>query len=237
MRIGRVRLAQIIGIVAVLGVAAIAWFAVLSPRLSTASELQAQAETLQTANLALRNQYNQALDQAEAAPAAAAEAQLLFAKMPESAELPTVFDQITEAAVAAGIDKNAVTTLTTAVPVAVSTQTGGASNAAGETASEAPKGVKLATMDVNVTAEGTRGQVLAFLDNLQGLDRALLVTATTDTAVVKEFGQTGGPDLESMQVVGQMFVLESKLPDLVATVEGLIAEAASQRSQEQPAGS
>lgn len=229
MRIGKVRLAQIIGIVAVLGVAAIAWFAVLSPRLATASELQEQAETLQTANLALRNQYNQALDQAEAAPAAAAEAQVLFAKMPQSAELPAVLDQITNAAVAAGIDPNAVTTLTTALPVPVTTQSDAARNSAGSAASEAPKGIKIATMDINVTAEGTREQVLAFLDNLQGLDRALLVTATTDTAVVKELGQTGGPDLESMQVVGQMFVLESKLPDLVATVEGLIAEATSQR--------
>lgn len=225
MRIGKVRLAQIIGIVAVLGVAAIAWFAVLSPRLATASDLQAQAEALQTTNLSLRNQYNQALDQAEAAPAAAAEAQVLFAKMPQTAELPAVLDQITNAATAAGIDPNAVTTLTTGIPVPVTTQT----DVANDAATDAPKGVKLATMDVNVTAEGTREQVLAFLDNLQGLDRSLLVTATTDTAVVKEAGETGGPDLESMQVVGQMYVLESKLPDLVATVEGLIAEATAQR--------
>ena len=84
-------------------------------------------------------------------------------------------------------------------------------------------------MDINVQAEGTREQVTQFLENLQGLDRALLVTATTDTAVVKEPGQTGGPDLENLQVVGEMFVLESKLPDLVATVDQLIAEATSQR--------
>jgi hypothetical protein len=80
-----------------------------------------------------------------------------------------------------------------------------------------------------VTAEGTREQVLDFLDNLQGLDRSLLVTGTTDTAVSPEPGQAGATDLESMQVVGEMFVLESKLPDLVATVEGLIADATSQR--------
>ena len=97
MRIGKVRLAQVIGIIAVLGVAAIAWFAVLSPRLATAGELEERAVAMQTANLTLRNQYNQALDQAEAAPAAAAEAQVLFAKMPQTAELPTVLDQITGA--------------------------------------------------------------------------------------------------------------------------------------------
>jgi type II secretory pathway pseudopilin PulG len=221
MRIGKVRLAQVVAILAVLGVAAIAWFAVLSPRLATANELQEQAEALQTANLALRNQYNQALDQAEAAPAAAAEAQVLFAKMPQTAELPALLDQITNAATAAGIDPTAVTTLTTAIPVPVTAQAGAAA--------DAPKGVNIATMDIGVTAEGTREQVLDFLDNLQGLDRSLLVTGTTDTAVSPEPGQAGATDLESMQVVGEMFVLESKLPDLVATVEGLIADATSQR--------
>lgn len=226
MRIGKVRLAQVIAIIAVLGVAAIAWFAVLSPRLATASELQQQAETLQTANLALRNQYNQALDQAEAAPAAAAEAQLLFAKMPQTAELPALLDQITAAATEAGIDPTAVTTLTTALPVPLTAETDAAATKEGN---DALQGVKLATMNINVTAEGSREQVLEFLDNLQGLDRALLVTGTTDTAVEAELGETADRDLESMQVAGEMFVLESKLPDLVATVEDLIAEATSQQ--------
>ena len=212
MRIGPVRLALLGAALLVVAVAAIAWFVVLSPRLATATEVRAQATQLQTANLSLLNQYNRAVDQAEAAPQTAAEAQVLFARMPQTAELPTILEQITQAATEAGIAPNAVTTLTTGIPVPVS---GAGGN---------PAGISLATMDIGVTAEGTREEVLAFLDNLQGLDRSLLVTSTIDSAVAGA-EDSRGPGLESMQVGGQMFVLESQLPDLVATVESLIAEA------------
>lgn len=226
MRLGTVRLAQVGAVLAVVAVAAIAWFAVLSPRLSTASLLREQATALETANLSLRNQYNQALAQAEAAPEAAAEAQVLFARMPRTAELATILEQITDAATSAGISPNAVTTLTTGIPKPVSaTGTGKAAGTGREGTTAAPAGINLATMDIGVTAEGTREQVLAFLDNLQGLDRSLLVTSTIDSAVTDTEEGSGGPELESMQVGGQMFVLESKLPDLVATVEELIAQA------------
>lgn len=213
MRFGRVRLATLGMVLLVVVVAAVSWFAVLAPRLATASEIRTQATQVQTANLSLRNQYNQALDQAQEAPQAAAEAQQLFARMPQTAELPTILEQITAAATAAGIDPNAVATLTTGVPVPVPAAEGSAT------------GINLATMDVGVTAVGTRPQVLAFLDNLQGLDRSLLVTSTLDSAVPQVAGESRGPALESIQVGGQMFVLESKLPDLVATVESLLEQA------------
>ena len=215
MSIGKVRLATILAVLLVVAVAAVGWFAVLSPRLATASRLQEQAVQLQTANLTLRNQYNQALDQAAAAPQAAAEAQILFARMPQTADLPAILEQITAAATDAGIPPNAVTTLTTGIPVPVTGSDGEAGSA----------GIRLATMEIGVTAQGSRPQVLAFLDNLQALDRSLLVTSTVDSAVTEAVGEGTGPDQESMQVGGRMFVLESRLPDLVATVEALISEA------------
>jgi Tfp pilus assembly protein PilO len=210
MRIGRVRVARIGALLALLVLAAIAWFLVLSPRLSSASELAADAEQLQVANLSLLNTYNRALDQAEAAPAAAATAQALFERMPQTAELPAVLDQITAAATDAGISPNAISTLTTSVPVAVAA--GGAT------------GIQLASMEIGVNAEGTRAEVLAFLDNLQALDRALLVTSNQVAAVVEAEGGRG-PVRETVQVGGSMFVLESALPDLVAAVEELITQA------------
>jgi len=188
----------------------LAWFLVLSPRLSTADELTVQAEQLQTANLALLNQYNRALDQVEKAPEAAATAQALFEKMPQTAELPAVLDQITAAATDAGIEPNAISTLTTSVPVPV-----GAAEAAA---------IQLASMDIGVNAEGSRPQVLALLDNLQALDRALLLNSNA-VAVVAEAEGARGPSRDTVQVGGSMFVLQSELPDLVATVESLIAQA------------
>lgn len=225
MKIGKVRLVTIAAIAVVVAAAALAWFFILSPRLATASELQAQADQLQMATLSLRNQYNKALDLKADAPAAAAEAQALFAKMPQTAELPAVLEQITGAATKAGIKANDVSSLTTGIPVPLS-----ATAAAATASSDGTQGagVQIAKMDIGVTAEGQRDQVLGFLDNLQGLDRALLVTSTIDSAVV---ATEGGPDnRESMQVGGSMFVLQSKLPDLVAEVKDLIAQAEAQQS-------
>lgn len=217
MRIGRVRLTLIGAILVLVAVSAVLWFTVLSPRLATASRLQEQAIQLETANLSLRSQYNQALKQVEAAPEAAAEAQVLFARMPQTAELPAVIDQIAGAATDAGIPRTAITTLTTALPKAI--------EGTGQAAAGTPKTIDLATMDVAVTAQGTRQQVLNFLDNLQALDRSLLVTSTVDSALSEADTGATGPPQESMQVSGRMFVLNSELPDLVATVEALIAEA------------
>jgi Tfp pilus assembly protein PilO len=215
MRIEKVRLAKIGAILAFVVLALLAWFLVLSPRLSTASEVDARATQLQTANLSLLNQYNRALDQAKEAPAAAADAQALFEKMPQTAELPAVLDQITKAATDAGISPDLISTLTTSVPVA-----------AGKGAAEAT-GIRLAQMEIGVGAQGTRAQIVSFLDNLQALDRALLLTSSLVNATVPVEG-SGGKGRETIQVGGSMFVLQSELPDLVATVQQLIEEAGQQ---------
>ncbi len=214
----RVRLSVVGAILLVAITGALLWFFVLSPRLSEASDLSAQATQLQTINLSLQKQYNQALDQAEQAPQAAADAQALFAKMPQTADLPTVLDQITTAAVDAGISANAVSSLTTGIPVPVTGTQGAA-------VTEQPAtGVQLARMDVGVSTAGAPVQVLAFLDNLQLLDRALLVKSTV-TSQVSQVTDEPAAELENVQVGGSMFVLQSKLPDLVAEVESLIAQA------------
>jgi Tfp pilus assembly protein PilO len=213
MRIGRVRLTLIGGLVLLLAVVAILWFVLLSPRLSKAAELNSQAAQLQTANLQLRNQYNKALDLAAQAPQAAADAQALFARMPRQAELPEVLDQITAAATAAGIKPQNVQTVNASIPNPVS--------AAGTD----PTGINLAQLELSVTALGKRDQSLGFLDNLQALDRALLVTSTQVTDAATADAQPGKGADETVQVTGSMFVLQSPLPDLVATVEDLLAQA------------
>ena len=210
MRLGRVKLAWAVGILIVVALALASWFFVLSPRLSTASDLTAQAEQLQTANLTLRNQVSKAMQLAAKAPQAAAEAQTLFATMPNQAELPTVLEQISGAATSAGIAPVDVSTITTSVPVPV-------------VGADAATGVNVAKMDVGVSARGTRAQILKFLDNLQGLDRALLVKSTSlaTTAVDPQ----AKSNVETMEVGGSMFVLQSQLPDLVAEVQKLLDQA------------
>lgn len=204
-----VRTATLLGIVGVVALAAAAWFLLLGPRLSEADQVATQVEQADMGNLQLRNRVNQARAQVEQAPAAAAEAQKLFATMPRAAELPTVLRQITEAAQQAGIDPSAIQVISTAVPIATGVAAQGAS------------GVSIAEMDIGITVSGQRENLLAFLDNLQALDRAFLITATQVAG-----GALNDPGAgESLTMRGTMFVLQSELPDLVAQVEALIAEA------------
>ena len=210
MKMNKVRATRIGGIVLVLAIAALSWFFLLSPRLSKAAEVSAQAAQVQTANLSLRNQYNQSLAQAQEAPQAAAEAQKLFATMPQQAELPQVLEQVSGAAEAAGIKTGDIRTINASIPAAVAPSVGDVS------------GIKLAQMVLTVTADAGRDKALTFLDNLQALDRAMLIKSSE---LQQAIGITGQTEAENVQVVGSMFVLQSTLPDLVAEVEALLAAA------------
>lgn len=210
MKMNKVRATRIGGIVLVLAIAALSWFFLLSPRLSKAAEVSAQAAQVQTANLSLRNQYNQSLAQAQEAPQAAAEAQKLFATMPQQAELPQVLEQVSGAAEAAGIKTGDIRTINASIPAAVAPSVGDVS------------GIKLASMALTVTADAGRDKALTFLDNLQALDRAMLIKSSE---LQQAIGITGQTEAENVQVVGSMFVLQSTLPDLVAQVDALLAAA------------
>ena len=212
MRLGRFGWTVIVGIVALAVLALVSWFFVLSPRLSQAADLQAEAEQLSMANLTLRNQYNRDVGLVTQAPAAARDAQALFETMPQQADLPAVLEQITAAALDAGIKPADVGLISTTVPQPVKVAKGDDS---------VPTGVALATMNTSISAVGTHEQVLAFIQNLQELNRAFLITGTSfETAPDPTTGKTE----ESVRLEGTMFVLASRLPDLVAEVSTLLVE-------------
>jgi Tfp pilus assembly protein PilO len=214
-------------------VATLGWLLVLSPRLTAAADVAAEAEAVEFANLQLQTRYRQAVEQARSAPQAAADAQELFATMPQEAELPTVLLQIVDAARAAGIAANQISVINTSVPRPLTgegARDGEDPSAAGGLARDL--GVDLAQLELDVTVTGGRAELLAFLDNLQGLDRAILLTSSGLTDAEQGRGETGteaavassGGGEQSLAVTGSMYVLQSRLPDLVATVEQLIAE-------------
>ncbi len=203
----RVTVARIGFVLIFIVLALISWFMVLAPRAEQATSLTTQAEDTDLRNLALMKQLRQTKDELQDAPAVAQRAQELLAQMPQTADLPAVLDQITAAAVEAGIDPNEVSTISTGIPTPV-TETG------------LPADVQLAQMSVSLTATGSRQQVYDFLDNLQSLDRSLLVNSTQVSQPTDLEAQTN----VTLQVVGTMFVLQSALPDLVAQVDTLLAD-------------
>lgn len=215
----RTRLTVIIGAVAILALALVSWLLILSPRMSQASEVKQQADQLAGANLGLRNEYNRGITMAKDAPAAAAQAQALFATMPEQAQLPEVIEQIMGAAVDAGIAAKQVEMISTSVPSPVNPRD---ARAAAGAADAVKAGVNLATMQVDISAAGTGPQILKFLDNLQALDRALLITSTQLTINQAAAVDQAKVAAQSVQIGGTMFVLESSLPDLVKSVATLM---------------
>lgn len=213
---GRVRLTVIAGILIIAVAALLSWFFVLSPRLTEASRLDQQAIDLETANLGLLNTYNRSLELAQQAPESAAQAQELFAAMPQQADLPGVLEKVTQAAVDAGIPAGAVETINTTIPTPLAAE------------EQSTTGVALAQLQIAVTAKGTKAQALAFLDNLQRLDRVLLVTSSR----LAEEPVQGNREQWAMQVTGTLFVLQSELPDLVQDVQDLLNDA--QRDEQAP---
>lgn len=215
-----VRLATIAAIVIVALISALLWALVMTPRLSRAGALDAETAQLGLANVSALRQERQIQMLADQAPELARQAQDLYSRMPQTAELPIVLQQITKAATDAGVRPADITVLNTGIPESVVDEKHPEPGSAGAAAEAV--GVKLATMSIEVTVSGTSSQLLGFLDNLQSLDRAVLVTETDFATSVDA---TSTKPTQSLTVRGTMFVLESRLPDLVTNAQRVIDEA------------
>lgn len=221
---------RLLTIVALLGVGVIAvvlWMLVLEPRLGQAAQLDTETSQVNLANLHLVQQERQIVTLAGQAPELAKQAQSLYSRMPQTADLPAVLRQISEAATSAGIRASDITLLNTGIPESVDDTTkSGDANPASQAV-----GVKLATMTIEVTVAGSQRELMDFLDNLQALDRAVLVT---QTSTAQGPANAGGAPSQTLTVRGMMFVLESELPDLVANAQRVIDTALAQAGSAAP---
>ena len=208
----RPRFVLLVGILILLILTAIGWLFLLGPRVNEAAALQARAAQIESANIALLGRYNEVLEQARNIEAATSEAQEIFARMPEEADLPEVITQVTKAAADAGIPPADIQVINTSVPEPVASEDD--SGAAGAS------GVALATMKLDVTVRGTPEELLRFLANVEDLDRSLLIQSTTMTML--SGAEAAG---STLQVSGQMFVLQSPLDDLIRQVKRVVDEA------------
>lgn len=190
------------------------WSFLLSPRIATAQELKQQTAQVESANIALLKRHQEILTLGDQAPLLAKEAQRLFSRMPQSAQLPGVLRQINAAALRAGISARNIQVINATIPESIDKSIGSAHAPSASAATDL--GVHLATMTIEVTVAGTDGQRLAFLTLLQELDRGLLITGNS---AVND-GTSG-----TLTVTGTMFVLESRLPDLVAMAQQIIQRA------------
>lgn len=215
MNLTRVRLTRLISAVVLIALVAALWLFLLQPRQSDIARADSDllaARDQQTALVARSAELRQLLDQA---PDIAASAQALFEAVPQTAELPALLGQITTAATEAGIAAEDVSVINTSIPVPIADADPAAAQAAEEL------GVSLGSIAIDVSVSGSPDELLSFQSNLENLERALVIeSVSVSSAQDPVQGQT-------MSIAGRLFILRSKLPDLVQRVDELVADAAN----------
>lgn len=199
------RKTRIIGFLFLGVFAAASWFLLLSPRISEPALLQQTAESALTQKLALDTQVatlerrERYLDEAQAA------AQQLESRFPWEPDVPTLIQQVQEAALRAGMPVNQILSVVPGKPTsegilvnggggggAPSTppteeagggeaggeaggETGGEEEAPAPATPDAPATPALARMDVGITVAGTYEQIAEFLLQLRTANRVIVV--------------------------------------------------------------
>ncbi len=196
------------------------WLFVLSPRLSTTADLQAQTSTVEASIVSQQRHLRELNTMVDDAPEAARRVQTLLSRMPQQADLPSLFNQITAVAKKAGIAGQDVSAITPSVPVPI--DSGKPNQGVVSDALQSPERtrVQVAKLDLSMTVTATSDELQRFLRGLEQLDRDFLVTGVN---VAADPSDPQG-DRQSSTVTATTFVLQSQLPDLEKNVSDLLAQ-------------
>jgi len=188
---------KVVGALGLVVVAALGWMFVLGPETSSLADARAEVDAARQQNAVLLQQLSQLKAQEQELKETRKAAKRLAEKFPPTADQPGLFQQVTTAAIDAGIGAHGVTTLAPSPPVIGSASGGvGATTPAAGTAA-------LASQDVSVSVTGTYDQTERLLQNLERMPRAYLMTSVslsggTDGATAGAFTTT---------ITGEMFVM------------------------------
>jgi Tfp pilus assembly protein PilO len=185
---------KVVGALSLLVVAALGWTFVVGPETTALSDVRTEIESTRDQNDVLALQLVTLEKQAEQLGETRRTARALAAKFPPTADQPGLFEDVTAAAVDAGIGAKGLTTLAPTPPVI-----GGADPATGVQL-EGTDGGQLARQTVSVSVQGSYGQTQQLLENLEQMSRAYLVTSVT-------LGGGGESNGYTTTVTGDMFVM------------------------------
>jgi Tfp pilus assembly protein PilO len=188
---------SLVAIVLVVAVFTAGWFLLVSPKRSDAAELRTQTATAEQANAQLQSKLSELRALAPDLPKREAELAAIRRQIPTDAALPVLIRQLTAAA-----DQSQTTLVSltpsspTAVVAAATTPT-----AAGTTSSN-----QLMQVSLQLQLTGSYSELEDFIDRLEKLRRAMLVTGFTLGA---DSGKTGGG--MSLQLTGQVFLIDTSI--------------------------
>lgn len=196
---------KILGPLALVIVAALAWMFVLGPAFAELDDVRTQTSAAREQKDVLNGQLTVLREQQQTLPQTRADSAALTASFPATADQPGLFEAVSQAVADAGIPAENLTALTPTPPV-VGT---GDESAGVELPTEGEAG-NLATQTVTVSVEATYDQTRQLLANLETMPRAYLVTSLSVSA-----GEDNGQF--STTILGDMFVMPvAAVPDVVA---------------------
>lgn len=186
---------KVVGALALVVVGGLGWNFVVGPETTALSDVRLAIESTRDQNDVLALQLVSLQKQAQALGDTRQDALALAERFPPTADQPGLFEEVTAAAVDAGIGAKGVTTLAPTPPVI-----GGADPAAGVGVEAPAGGAQLARQTVSVSVQGTYAQTQRLLENLEQMPRAYLVTSVTLGAGAETGSYT-------TTVTGDMFVM------------------------------
>ena len=226
MRLNKLKQTYLIGGFAVVLLAVLSWFFLVSPRMAQAGEIGERTAVAEMQNAksvaqiaSLTKLKNGLVEERKVANA-------LAVKFPPNADQPTLLRQIMAAAEKSGIPEKSITTLGLAAPIMGGPSTGAklppaASSDAAASSDGKPDAAKaaapvenMATMTISFNAQVTYTQVISMLKNMEDLPRSFLITQVNLAASEGKF---------TITVQGNMYVHraipdpEAKVPTPVAT--------------------
>jgi hypothetical protein len=185
--VNKVKQTYLIGVVAIVLLALVSWFFLVSPRMAQASEIGEHRAAVEALNVKSATQITALTSLKNGLVRERQVAAALAVKFPPTADQPTLFGQVVAAAKKAGIPETSITSLGPAAPILGSPSSGaklpsapavpaGKEGADGKAATPVKAVENMATMAISFNAQGSFGQMVAMLHNLEDLDRSFLIT-------------------------------------------------------------
>jgi Tfp pilus assembly protein PilO len=210
MKLGSLVATKLLGPLALVLLAGIGWFLLMSPQTNTLTEVNTEIEAARSQSTSLRHQLRVLQDLQQHLNDTRTTAKALATKFPPTAAQPELFRAVTAAAANAGIPARRLTTLTPTPPVAGSGKSTGAAPLPSAGASATPA-TDVAAQVVSLSVEGSYEEITLLVQNLERMPRAYLITSLTLSA-----GAT--PGTFTATIVGTMFAMPPAQDPALATV-------------------
>lgn len=195
MDLGTPTATKVVGGLSMLAILGLGWTLVVGPETNRLSETRQEVADTRDQNAVLQSRLAVLKKEAEQLGQTRRTAHQLAEKFPPTADQPGMFEEVTTAAVDAGIGPKGVTTLAPTPPSVGDPTSGTTSTTSGATGTRL-----LARQTVQVSVTGSYEETEQLLENLEHMPRAYLITSLSLSG-----GTEGGT--YTTTISGDMFVM------------------------------